>query len=68
MPLHEKAFACLQGVNCWHDLDNTEYDCWPMNSPNDYNMISCGGKLLFFYLCVCLLELIFSRFMCEYLL
>ncbi|TKS74660.1 Atrial natriuretic peptide receptor 2 [Collichthys lucidus] len=43
MPLHEKAFACLQGVNCWHDLDNTEYDCWPMNSPNDYNMINCGG-------------------------
>ncbi|XP_039667717.1 atrial natriuretic peptide receptor 2-like [Perca fluviatilis] len=30
-------------VNCWHDLDNTEYDCWPINSPNDYNMISCGG-------------------------
>uniref|UniRef100_A0A3Q3XHI7 Guanylate cyclase n=1 Tax=Mola mola TaxID=94237 RepID=A0A3Q3XHI7_MOLML len=27
----------------WHDLDNTEYDCWPINSPNDYNMISCGG-------------------------
>ncbi|XP_049444604.1 atrial natriuretic peptide receptor 2-like [Epinephelus fuscoguttatus] len=34
---------CLQGVNCWHDLDNTEYDCWPISSPNDYNMISCGG-------------------------
>ena len=34
----------LQGVNGWHDLDNTEYDCWPMNSPNDYNMINCGGK------------------------
>uniref|UniRef100_A0A8D3E022 Guanylate cyclase n=1 Tax=Scophthalmus maximus TaxID=52904 RepID=A0A8D3E022_SCOMX len=33
----------LQGVNGWHDLDNTEYDCWPSNSPNDYNMISCGG-------------------------
>uniref|UniRef100_A0A3Q3L9D9 Guanylate cyclase n=1 Tax=Mastacembelus armatus TaxID=205130 RepID=A0A3Q3L9D9_9TELE len=33
----------LQEVNCWHDLDNTEYDCWPINSPNDYNMISCGG-------------------------
>ncbi|XP_034737783.1 atrial natriuretic peptide receptor 2-like [Etheostoma cragini] len=31
------------GVNSWHDLDNTEYDCWPINSPNDYNMISCGG-------------------------
>ncbi|KAE8294114.1 Atrial natriuretic peptide receptor 2 [Larimichthys crocea] len=35
----------LLGVNCWHDLDNTEYDCWPMNSPNDYNMISCGGHM-----------------------
>ncbi|XP_018528712.1 atrial natriuretic peptide receptor 2 [Lates calcarifer] len=33
----------LLAVNCWHDLDNTEYDCWPINSPNDYNMISCGG-------------------------
>ncbi|XP_035032928.2 atrial natriuretic peptide receptor 2-like [Hippoglossus stenolepis] len=33
----------LQGVNGWHDLDNTEYDCWPINSPNDYNMINCGG-------------------------
>uniref|UniRef100_A0A3Q2ZJM6 Guanylate cyclase n=1 Tax=Hippocampus comes TaxID=109280 RepID=A0A3Q2ZJM6_HIPCM len=31
------------GVHCWHDLDNTEYDCWPSNNPNDYNMISCGG-------------------------
>uniref|UniRef100_H3DDN2 Guanylate cyclase n=1 Tax=Tetraodon nigroviridis TaxID=99883 RepID=H3DDN2_TETNG len=33
----------LQAANGWHDLDNTEYDCWPINSPNDYNMISCGG-------------------------
>ncbi|XP_071342809.1 atrial natriuretic peptide receptor 2-like [Trachinotus anak] len=33
----------LLGVNCWHDLDNTEYDCWPINNPNDFNMISCGG-------------------------
>ncbi|CAB1324742.1 unnamed protein product, partial [Coregonus sp. 'balchen'] len=30
-------------VDCWHDLDNTEYDCWPLDSPNDYNMINCGG-------------------------
>ncbi len=43
-------YSCLQGVNCWHDLDNTEYDCWPINSPNDYNMISCGGKFLYIYL------------------
>uniref|UniRef100_A0A673LLB6 guanylate cyclase n=1 Tax=Sinocyclocheilus rhinocerous TaxID=307959 RepID=A0A673LLB6_9TELE len=28
---------------CWHDLDNTEYDCWPIEEPSDYNMISCGG-------------------------
>uniref|UniRef100_A0A8C1WBB4 Guanylate cyclase n=1 Tax=Cyprinus carpio TaxID=7962 RepID=A0A8C1WBB4_CYPCA len=27
----------------WHDLDNTEYDCWPIAEPNDYNMINCGG-------------------------
>lgn len=38
--------AWLQEVNCWHDLDNTEYDCWPINSPNDYNMISCGGEFV----------------------
>ncbi|XP_051550758.1 atrial natriuretic peptide receptor 2-like [Myxocyprinus asiaticus] len=30
-------------VEGWHDLDNTEYDCWPITEPNDYNMISCGG-------------------------
>lgn len=49
---------CLQAVNCWHDLDNTEYDCWPINSPNDYNMISCGGELSlsFFKLCEHLLQ------------
>uniref|UniRef100_A0A8C3AYQ9 Guanylate cyclase n=1 Tax=Cyclopterus lumpus TaxID=8103 RepID=A0A8C3AYQ9_CYCLU len=34
---------CVLLVHCWHDLDNTEYDCWPINSPNDFNMISCGG-------------------------
>uniref|UniRef100_A0A3B3Q5E3 Guanylate cyclase n=1 Tax=Paramormyrops kingsleyae TaxID=1676925 RepID=A0A3B3Q5E3_9TELE len=33
--------ACV--VNCWHDLDNTEFDCWPISQPNDYNMIDCGG-------------------------
>ncbi|XP_031720074.1 atrial natriuretic peptide receptor 2 [Anarrhichthys ocellatus] len=33
----------LLGVHCWHDLDNTEYDCWPITGPNDFNMISCGG-------------------------
>ncbi|XP_063058165.1 atrial natriuretic peptide receptor 2-like [Engraulis encrasicolus] len=30
-------------VDCWHDLDNSEYDCWPITDPNEYNMISCGG-------------------------
>lgn len=44
MLLPNPIFPCLQEVNCWHDLDNTEYDCWPINSPNDYNMISCGGE------------------------
>ncbi|XP_035989325.1 atrial natriuretic peptide receptor 1 [Fundulus heteroclitus] len=28
---------------CWHDLDNSEYDCWPLDQPNEYNMIDCGG-------------------------
>uniref|UniRef100_A0A3P8UZ15 Guanylate cyclase n=1 Tax=Cynoglossus semilaevis TaxID=244447 RepID=A0A3P8UZ15_CYNSE len=28
---------------CWHDLDNSEYDCWPLDRPNDQNMIDCGG-------------------------
>ncbi|XP_078070174.1 atrial natriuretic peptide receptor 1 [Mustelus asterias] len=27
----------------WHDLDNTEYDCWPLENPHEYNMIDCGG-------------------------
>lgn len=48
----------LQGVNGWHDLDNTEYDCWPSNSPNDYNMISCGGEsfsAFVFPICVCVI-------------
>ncbi|XP_005754328.1 atrial natriuretic peptide receptor 1 [Pundamilia nyererei] len=30
-------------VFCWHDLDNSEYDCWPLDRPNEYNMIDCGG-------------------------
>uniref|UniRef100_A0A8C5I4T1 Guanylate cyclase n=1 Tax=Gouania willdenowi TaxID=441366 RepID=A0A8C5I4T1_GOUWI len=46
MALWTAASLCLcflLGINCWHDLDNTEYDCWPISSPNDFNMISCGG-------------------------
>uniref|UniRef100_A0A8C6M646 Guanylate cyclase n=1 Tax=Nothobranchius furzeri TaxID=105023 RepID=A0A8C6M646_NOTFU len=27
----------------WHDLDNSEYDCWPLDGPNESNMIECGG-------------------------
>uniref|UniRef100_A0A1A7XTH4 Guanylate cyclase n=2 Tax=Iconisemion striatum TaxID=60296 RepID=A0A1A7XTH4_9TELE len=27
----------------WHDLDNSEYDCWPLDGPNESNMIDCGG-------------------------
>ncbi|GCC18112.1 hypothetical protein chiPu_0017803 [Chiloscyllium punctatum] len=30
-------------IQCWHDLDNTEYDCWPMEHPDEYNMIDCAG-------------------------
>ncbi|GCB60300.1 hypothetical protein scyTo_0003913 [Scyliorhinus torazame] len=30
-------------AQCWHDLDNTEYDCWPMEHPDEYNMIDCAG-------------------------
>uniref|UniRef100_A0A8C2DXU5 Guanylate cyclase n=1 Tax=Cyprinus carpio TaxID=7962 RepID=A0A8C2DXU5_CYPCA len=36
-------YVMLCYVICWHDLDNTEYDCWPIAEPNDYNMINCGG-------------------------
>ncbi|KAM6949143.1 atrial natriuretic peptide receptor 1 [Aplochiton taeniatus] len=27
----------------WHDLDNSEYDCWPLERPDKQNMIDCGG-------------------------
>ncbi|XP_053326331.1 atrial natriuretic peptide receptor 2-like [Spea bombifrons] len=30
-------------VGCWHDLDNTEFDCWPEEQPNEQNMIDCMG-------------------------
>ncbi|XP_078075352.1 atrial natriuretic peptide receptor 2-like [Mustelus asterias] len=47
---HKKHRAVLQifalfftVVQCWHDLDNTEYDCWPMKQPDEYNMIDCRG-------------------------
>ncbi|KAM6473127.1 atrial natriuretic peptide receptor 2-like [Liasis olivaceus] len=30
-------------VEGWHDLDNTDYDCWPLEKPDEYNMLDCGG-------------------------
>ncbi|XP_071995528.1 atrial natriuretic peptide receptor 1-like [Engystomops pustulosus] len=30
-------------THAWHDLDNTEYDCWPLEKPDEVNMIDCGG-------------------------
>ncbi|XP_020567060.1 membrane guanylyl cyclase isoform X1 [Oryzias latipes] len=35
--------CCVGPVCCWHDLDNSEYDCWPLQGPNEFNMIDCGG-------------------------
>ncbi|MBN3297124.1 ANPRB protein, partial [Amia calva] len=32
-----------QVADCWHTLGNTEYDCWPLDNPHDFNMIDCGG-------------------------
>ncbi|XP_057900507.1 atrial natriuretic peptide receptor 2-like [Melospiza georgiana] len=30
-------------VQGWHDLDNKDYDCWPLEKPDEYNMLDCGG-------------------------
>ncbi|RMB94695.1 hypothetical protein DUI87_28807 [Hirundo rustica rustica] len=30
-------------VEGWHDLDNNDYDCWPLEKPDEYNMLDCGG-------------------------
>uniref|UniRef100_A0A8D0G9H7 Guanylate cyclase n=1 Tax=Sphenodon punctatus TaxID=8508 RepID=A0A8D0G9H7_SPHPU len=30
-------------VDGWHDLDNSDYDCWPLDKPDEYNMLDCGG-------------------------
>ncbi|KAM4611664.1 LOW QUALITY PROTEIN: atrial natriuretic peptide receptor 2 [Polymixia lowei] len=30
-------------MTLWHDLDNSEYDCWPLDQPDEHNMIDCGG-------------------------
>ncbi|KAM8900046.1 atrial natriuretic peptide receptor 1 isoform 2-T2 [Spinachia spinachia] len=36
-------WVCAGVTFCWHDLDNSEYDCWPLEKPNEYNMMDCGG-------------------------
>nr|XP_014352245.1 PREDICTED: atrial natriuretic peptide receptor 1-like [Latimeria chalumnae] len=33
----------LKTISGWHDLDNSEYDCWPLEKPDEFNMIDCGG-------------------------
>ncbi|XP_028824272.1 atrial natriuretic peptide receptor 1-like isoform X2 [Denticeps clupeoides] len=33
----------LRAARCWHDLDNSEFDCWPLEAPDEVNMIDCGG-------------------------
>ncbi|XP_044284060.1 atrial natriuretic peptide receptor 1-like [Varanus komodoensis] len=30
-------------LDAWHDLDNTDYDCWPLEKPDEFNMLDCGG-------------------------
>ncbi|KAM4642158.1 atrial natriuretic peptide receptor 2-like [Discoglossus pictus] len=30
-------------IICWHDLDNTAFDCWPNDGPNEQNMVDCMG-------------------------
>lgn len=43
--------CCVGPTCCWHDLDNSEYDCWPLDKPNEYNMIDCGGENLLTTVC-----------------
>lgn len=31
-------------VEGWHDLDNKDYDCWPLEKPDEHNMLDCGGE------------------------
>ncbi|XP_075471765.1 atrial natriuretic peptide receptor 1-like isoform X2 [Ascaphus truei] len=33
----------LTTISGWHDLDNTQFDCWPVEQPNEQNMIDCMG-------------------------
>ncbi|KAL7988638.1 hypothetical protein Chor_007557, partial [Crotalus horridus] len=45
--LYLRIFLCFLWqallVEGWHDLDNTDYDCWPLEKPDEYNMVDCGG-------------------------
>uniref|UniRef100_A0A8C4SL10 Guanylate cyclase n=1 Tax=Erpetoichthys calabaricus TaxID=27687 RepID=A0A8C4SL10_ERPCA len=38
-----KSIFLLVSTEGWHDLDNSEYDCWPLEDPDEFNMIDCGG-------------------------
>ncbi|OXB59218.1 hypothetical protein ASZ78_013304 [Callipepla squamata] len=40
---HEVYFWQVTLVEGWHDLDNKDYDCWPLEKPDEYNMMDCGG-------------------------
>ncbi|KAJ1218311.1 hypothetical protein NDU88_005894 [Pleurodeles waltl] len=33
----------FQSSSGWHDLDNCDYDCWPLEGPDEFNMMDCGG-------------------------
>ncbi|KAM5148116.1 atrial natriuretic peptide receptor 1-like [Mantella aurantiaca] len=40
---YQKEKLKLKIASAWHDLDNTEFDCWPNENPNEQNMIDCMG-------------------------
>lgn len=55
--------VCSVGpTHCWHDLDNSEYDCWPLDKPNEYNMIDCGGENLTVSMTECLYRYSTNRY------
>ncbi|NXS58981.1 ANPRB protein, partial [Brachypteracias leptosomus] len=41
--IHMVSFMQVIIVEGWHDLDNKDYDCWPLEKPDEYNMLDCGG-------------------------
>ncbi|NWY55748.1 ANPRB protein, partial [Chionis minor] len=41
--IHMLFFWQVVLVEGWHDLDNKDYDCWPLEKPDEYNMLDCGG-------------------------